>query len=1413
MESDSETLSVGLLDTEEKLITEQTGRRVELSSRLESTGEHTIKIAGTSGSYSVALNCDCSGSEPELELTAEGDETTPGGEVTVEFTLTNTGMTPAEDIAVQLDDAGIGFDWEITEADPDTGDFYISDSYWDFDELRAGNSESLRVTFRVPDDIEPGEYDAIGYVYSPAPPHDEATATITVAGTDRPLTAAFTVTPDEPVVGDELTFDASNSRDPDGSIVLYQWDVGGTGQYNANLGREFTAVGDNRGETTIILRVVDDDGNTDTTSKTIVVEEQNAPPTAAFSISPEEISTGDELTLDASASSDTDGTIETYEWQLGSDSEFTAGGVEFSDTISEAGNTTITLRVTDDDGATDTTSQTVTIKEPNTPPRAEFTVTPTNPSLGDTVTFDAGTSTNPDDAIASYEWTLDGLNDEEGTPAGQVIERTATQAGEFEVQLRVTDTAGATDITTESVSVAYDFAVGSEPIADLLQQHIDERRVAVLEEGYDAADVLDNQLIDVTAEDAVVTGTEAATEMLGDIIVAAADEASDGNVTADAAGGAAKGILLDLGIDLGFNALANVQMAYMLGRLNEEAPADAAERYQRYVTDLGTVQNNWFNEPHRYNSDDPRVSHRDLQTYQNAIETAAGLPDRIAALDDAPEQLNRDHVVAVLGQLEETLSDPAGIGNLDRQSAYPTDLVILPDGTVRNTQRGAAHLPSLRGAAEEYEDANLFDWLGGGVEIVGLAVGIGLIVVGAAKVVIPEPTSSVAGAVVALKGATKVAGIASAMTSVGASVEDLNDRQRVVQWYMDLYLDTLHDIDSLGMVSEDIEGWLAAQYDDPTTGTVDGSLSLASTAFQGQPLPLTDSLSEDETTELSAGEVPVEWENTGDETVPGRILGFSAYYDERPDAGSEYPRLQGFATTYPAPNESPESFTSGRAGFERIDYQFHQPVDDPFRQHFYSAHLVLAGRHVSKTMAAVQVETADDSGFFFSPTGAPTGRHTSRLSSAGVQSARLRPYTTAATPADRTITRAEMDEFRGETTRLLDTTLAPGETAQTTVSISADLSSSSTVLFVPPGTEATLLLRDARGNVVGPDSPDGQFVFERDVVDLQGGGQVTVRPTDTTTVTAEVRVPENHGDSVPVTVFNVEIPERPPVLGTKPTQLSLFGTPGERLDQRFAVTEVGNQQSVTDLSVEPESLVNTDGTTLSADAFSAEATASTVGPGSNETVRVAMEPPESLDLSDEPTRFTGDILVDSGNAGTHILPVSLLLIDTNIDGIRLVNADTSVERVAVAETELSGDAPSPPGEVQAVYEVTVADTGSATLGVDELLPDTDADQRVPMRLVGGTYEPMEAADGVRVGYLEFDAGEHTVVVTDQSSANTDDDDRPNEGTGESNNDTEMGGSSGDGSGPGFGVGSTVASLGGLGYLLKRRLENGNDGEE
>ncbi len=68
-----------------------------------------------------------------------------------------------------------------------------------------------------------------------------------------------------------------------------------------------------------------------------------------------------DCTFDASASSDPDGSITSYDWELGDGNTDTGEVVDH--TYAEGGTYTVNLTVTDDDGATDTASQDVSVSE------------------------------------------------------------------------------------------------------------------------------------------------------------------------------------------------------------------------------------------------------------------------------------------------------------------------------------------------------------------------------------------------------------------------------------------------------------------------------------------------------------------------------------------------------------------------------------------------------------------------------------------------------------------------------------------------------------------------------------------------------------------------------------------------------------------------------------------------------------------------------------------------------------------------------------------------------------------------------------------------------------------------------------------------------------------------------------------
>ncbi len=98
-------------------------------------------------------------------------------------------------------------------------------------------------------------------------PYDFTGTGIKYAATQPPV-ASFVYSPEEPLVGEEMNFDASTSYDPDGTVVRYDWDFG---DGNTAEGREVTYTYAESGEYTVTLTVTDDDGLTDSTEVSFIL--------------------------------------------------------------------------------------------------------------------------------------------------------------------------------------------------------------------------------------------------------------------------------------------------------------------------------------------------------------------------------------------------------------------------------------------------------------------------------------------------------------------------------------------------------------------------------------------------------------------------------------------------------------------------------------------------------------------------------------------------------------------------------------------------------------------------------------------------------------------------------------------------------------------------------------------------------------------------------------------------------------------------------------------------------------------------------------------------------------------------------------------------------------------------------------
>nr|WP_246476118.1 choice-of-anchor D domain-containing protein [Roseibium litorale] len=228
-------------------------------------------------------------------------------------------------------------------------------------------------------------------------------APVADAGTDQAVTS-----------GTQVTLDGSGSSDSDGTIVSYAWTrTGGTGTAgNAVLSSASAAsptftdsslTSNDTAVTHIFSLVVTDDDGAASTADTVTITinpPANAAPVADAGTD-QAVTSGTQVTLDGSGSSDSDGTIASYAWtRTGGTgtagnavlSSASAASPTFTDSSLTSNDTAVThifsLVVTDDDGAA-STADTVTITI--NPPASLAPEIAVSASIGGAVT-DGGTN-------------------------------------------------------------------------------------------------------------------------------------------------------------------------------------------------------------------------------------------------------------------------------------------------------------------------------------------------------------------------------------------------------------------------------------------------------------------------------------------------------------------------------------------------------------------------------------------------------------------------------------------------------------------------------------------------------------------------------------------------------------------------------------------------------------------------------------------------------------------------------------------------------------------------------------------------------------------------------------------------------------------------------------------------------------
>jgi len=173
-----------------------------------------------------------------------------------------------------------------------------SDAYeveeWQVDPPQTWNNvmyENIEISHFSPEEWNPT------FVDSDLPvtlQNEPKVATVFEYAPNKPPVANFTYSPENPVVGQAVTFDASGSYDPDGLIVSYEWDFG-DGNITNTTEEKIKHSYSEAGSYEVTLTVKDDKGATNSTTRIIIV--MPAKPRVSISTDKYEYTAGDVMLI------------------------------------------------------------------------------------------------------------------------------------------------------------------------------------------------------------------------------------------------------------------------------------------------------------------------------------------------------------------------------------------------------------------------------------------------------------------------------------------------------------------------------------------------------------------------------------------------------------------------------------------------------------------------------------------------------------------------------------------------------------------------------------------------------------------------------------------------------------------------------------------------------------------------------------------------------------------------------------------------------------------------------------------------------------------------------------------------------------------------------------------------------------
>jgi PKD repeat protein len=339
--------------------------------------------------------------------------------------------------------APVSIAFDASQVPYDTRKYRLLSLNWDFGDGQKGTG--VRIIHEYARKGETGRYlVTLNVVKQEIATGEEVTDTFTkdIFIANEKVMASFTATPESGAAPLAVELDGSESKDPDGTIISYEWDLDGDGQFD-QTGQKIKTTYEKIGDYTVTLRVTDNSGDFAVTTKTIAVSEaQTVTPVIEIDPQTDEYEVGKVYTFKADKSQSPNGRIVSYSWDFG-DGGNQATSRTASHTFVQSGTYTVTLTVTDEDGESAETTQEIKVAGESALPSAVIETTPalTGGQLSGqaplSVQFSAAKSSSKEGQIVDYQWDFDG--DGKKDLSGEKVNFVFRNPGVYETRLTITD--------------------------------------------------------------------------------------------------------------------------------------------------------------------------------------------------------------------------------------------------------------------------------------------------------------------------------------------------------------------------------------------------------------------------------------------------------------------------------------------------------------------------------------------------------------------------------------------------------------------------------------------------------------------------------------------------------------------------------------------------------------------------------------------------------------------------------------------------------------------------------------------------------------------------------------------------------------------------------------------------------------